>query len=56
MIWCLSNTSHNASTSFLEYAAPVGLEGELKINTFVLGVIAFSNCVGVIWKLFSGVV
>ena len=50
-----SVTAANAANSDFEYTEPVGLQGEENINTFVLGVMAASNCAGVILKLFSTV-
>ncbi len=43
---CFLNTSASASSSFLLYTAPDGLQGEEKRNAFVLGVMAASSCAG----------
>ena len=50
MLGYLSNTFDNSMYSSLEYTDPLGLFGELIITNFVLPVIAFSNCSGVILK------
>ena len=42
-----SSTSQSARTSARVYPAPVGFDGELKMNHFVRGVIAASSCAGV---------
>ena len=52
----LRSTTAKFSSSCFVYTAPLGFEGELNQIIFVLGVIAFSNCSGVILKLFSIVV
>ena len=36
-----------ASSSWREYTAPVGFDGELMTTSFVLGVTAASNCAAV---------
>ena len=53
--WFLK-TFASASSSFFVYTAPVGLQGEEKIKSLVLGVIAFSSCAGVILNLISSYV
>ena len=47
---CRSSTSVSALSSAREYPAPVGFDGELKMNHFVAGVIAASSASGVSLK------
>ena len=47
------NTFAKSSISSFEYPAPVGLEGEFKINHFVFFEIAFLSYLGVSLKPFS---
>ena len=55
MFGCFSNTFTSSANSFLLYTEPVGLQGVLNRNAFVLEVIAFSTCSAVTLKSASTV-
>ena len=51
-----TQTSPSALISSAEYTEPVGLLGELRMNSLVLGVMASRNCSGVTLNSVSSVV